>query len=66
MGEEAQTFTSLTGWQLRSNLHDRLECWLCFANLDSADVVPRVGKGHLPGRYFTDGSHAENFPTLAV
>lgn len=22
-----------------------------------------VGKGHPPGKYFTDGSHVENFPT---
>jgi len=24
--------------------------------------VLEVGKGHPPGRYLTDGSHAENFP----
>lgn len=33
MSEEAQAFTSLTGWQLRYNLHDRLQCWLCFKSL---------------------------------
>lgn len=26
-------------------------------------MVLGVGKGYPPGRYFTDGSHAEKFPT---
>lgn len=46
---------------LRSNLHDSLECSLCFRNLDSTDVALGVGRGHPPGKCFTDGPHVESF-----